>query len=205
MALSREKKFGQRIFYKWLCREYPESVVIREWEGRSEDKLEGKGNHFSRFDGGMKLDVVRAYRIPDRNISPIMIGYEIKGTESEKKGGNIIYRPPAIHEGEGQASWILDLDANYVCVVRPPPAKSSDVESIIQHYKRLLYFGLYFINEINGVLEFQEVVKATDKEPYLNVNLDRKKMNLANVVMHKGGYQDIQKQNWARNTEWSII
>ena len=118
-------------FFKELSKSYPKSVVILRWKGHPEKTLIGPGkSHFSNF--YVEFDVACASRTSDG--SPKLVGYEVKWMDGED--------PPDLYKAEGQAEWLLDQDASYAYVVRPPPRedgkRKGDTVGLLDHFRCLL-------------------------------------------------------------------
>ncbi len=119
----------------------------------------------------------------------------MKGTRA--KSGK--YYPPQVYEAIGQALWMEEQDADYVCAVQPPPEKAVDKEALVRFCKRK-NIGLFWAHQIDGKLEFSEAVPPTHQNSV--VNLDRKKMNLAFACIFTKGHGKIQRQKWAREADF---
>lgn len=205
MALAQEKKY-ERTFYKWLCGNpnYRDDIIIFNWTGREERKWNTDKPYVSKFN--CQIDVARAYRIDDRTISPILVGYELKGTETRIKKNKegketITYHSPPIPDGLGQAHCYRSLDADYVYIVRPKPqdpVKERELKRLIEMEP---CYGLIYVYQINGGVEFRYIIEPSGRN--LFVNLDRKKMNLAMATIFPKGHGPIQRQMWAREADFS--
>lgn len=198
MRLLDESKSLQPKFYEWLGEKYPDDVLIMNWGGRSEPKWNNKkGKHFSNFH--CTFDIARAHRTSELN-SPLLFGYEIKGT-SEDKRSKEGYKIPEIHEGIGQALFLLKQDADFVYLVRPKPKNDDDAQALEDFIKKYApHCGLYFVREVDGKLEFEP--KVEPREPNLFINPQRKATNIAMACIFRRGLTKIRKQMWARTHDY---
>lgn len=178
----------QRMVYDKLCSDNSNAVVILRWTGHSEPEWgTSADHHFSNFFA--EFDVACATKTKR---SPILFGYEVK------------WKPSYIYTGEGQASWLLEQDASYAFIVRPPPSgekEKIDRRPLIEHIRRKEYIGLYFVEERAGQLYLNDQTprSARPKYPYqrnMSFRIDRLRFNLYCACEIPGGKDDIRGRPW---------
>lgn len=203
MAKLLEEKTIKKRLYAKLCEESKDDVVILEWKGRFERQKGQRRVHRSIFDGQFDLAVFK--RTTDREISPLLIGYEVKGLQKarRKKDGKIIYRRPRPHVGLSQTRILLEADANQAYLVSLPRKNDSENRSIMNMIKDNLSMGLIFAKVENGRMKFDTVIKPNKIKA--SVNQDRKKVNLGIVsVWEEPWCSKIRRQKWARKAEFVL-
>ncbi len=184
--------------YQKLCREDKDASVILEWKGRKERRLDQDKVHSSRFLA--EFDVAVFKRVKDKKLSPILIGYEVKGS---KRRGRKYYRPMP-HTPIGQSLMHLEEDANQSYMVTIKRENDKQNQALINIAESQKYLGLIFVDaKRNGALRFDEVVTPTKYRR--SPNQDRKKCNLHLVsVVPRPWVKDMQWQDWARSAEFSL-
>ena len=201
MAKRLEEKTITNRLYAKLCRESKDDVVILDWKGRIEKRKGQRRIHRSIFDG--QFDVAVFKRTEDIEISPLLIGYEVKGLIKGKKNGKVIYRRPRPHTGVGQALILLEEDANQSYLVTLPRENDSENQSLRNMIGRNPAMGLIFAKIENRRVTFETVITPKENKPSLNQ--DRKKVNLGiTSVWEEPWCSRIRRREWARKAEFAL-
>ena len=170
-------------------------------EGRIEKRKGQRRIHRSIFDG--QFDVAVFKRTEDTEISPLLIGYEVKGLIKGKKNGKVIYRRPRPHIGVGQALILLEVDANQSYIVTLPRENDSENQSLKNMIGRNPSMGLIFAKIENRRVTFETVITPKENKPSLNQ--DRKKVNLGiTSVWEEPWCSRIRRREWARKAEFAL-
>ena len=202
MAKLLEENTIKKRLYTKLCQE-SDDVVILEWKGRLERRRGQRRIHRSIFDGQFDLAVFK--RTTDREISPLLIGYEVKGLQKtiRRRDGKVIYRKPRPHVGIGQTRVLLEADANQAYLVSLPRDNDSENESLMNMIEDNPSMGLIFVKVKDRRVEFETIIKPS--ETRASINQDRKKVNLGIVSVWEEPWSGkMRRQKWARKAEFVL-
>jgi len=195
----QEEKIKKDLFDK-LCVEYKDDVIVFEWKGRWEYR-KGEKAHLSRFN--REFDIARFHRTSDKLVSPLLIGYEVKGMRRRKVGNNLRFYEPTWGTGLDQIEAYLKQNVDYAYLVTVKRKLTSENNDLVGTVKARKCVGLTFVEEINGELKFKEIVKPSKRNQ--NANYGLKITNLVAISLNERGCKDIQRQEWARKGEFATL
>jgi len=198
-TMLKEDKIKQELFDK-LTTTFADDVIVLEWKGRWE-RRKGQKAYLSRFN--REFDIARFHRTADKFVSPLLIAYELKGIRTRMMGTKIKLYPPTWLSGWDQIEAYLKQNADYAILVTIKRKIQTENIDLIDTVKAKKFVGLIFVEEIKGTVDFEEIVKPSERNP--NVNPDLKKTNLVAVSLAERGCTHIQRQEWARKGDFIAI